>query len=432
MLLWYEQDKTTAVIKFYANIEYWYNNAGVFTSLFEALDSKYSTIIVRAHCYGGSVYEGNAIYNCIAGANARTICRIEGVSMSMFSIIMLAFDEIEMCENSILMIHEPSAWVEGNEKDLLAAAKTLRIMKANAAKAYAKASGKTVAAIQAEYFDGSDHNLSAEEALAEGFITKIIPGIVKNVKALPIAVPGEEQEEPYNYAAIYNMYQPLLEMEDEGQQEYKQGQKVVFPKKKKAPVASGNTVTSKSNIKMKKELIEQLGLKGVNENTPDDQFAAAVKAHYEAKGSSSAAAQAPAAQPAAATGTTTDAKASAETVIAAVEKITGKTYEPAMRTTLLEVGEKAGIAALTMTMQAMQPTGNTAPAATPATPAVVTMINNNGNANPAANGDRANWDFNMWNEKDPKSLAAMAKNPATKAQYIALYKAEYNVEPDLS
>src|SRR5688572_22619747 len=110
-MFWYEQDSETAVVKMYADIGWWNTSANVFTSLLEQLDTKYKKIIVRIHCYGGGVFEGNAIYNSILNLKAHSTGRIEGVCMSMMTIVMLGFDKIEAADNAIVMVHAPSGVV---------------------------------------------------------------------------------------------------------------------------------------------------------------------------------------------------------------------------------------------------------------------------------------------------------------------------------
>lgn len=411
MIYWYEQDKNTAVIKFYANIEWWYNNATSFTTLFEALDAKYANIIIRVHCYGGNVFEGNAIYNCIGGAQATVTWRIEGVCMSMGTIIMLSADRIEMCENSIVMIHEPSGGAYGNQKDMLAAAKMLGIMNKNATAAYAKKMGKKQSDFAAEYFDGYDHFLDAEECKELGLITEIIPAIVKDVKEVPIPEPDDEGVA--DMFAIWNSYAALGEMKDEGEQEYREGMKIT-KRRKAAPTAQG---IKTPHIMNKKELIAQYGLTGVDENTPDKEFMAAVEAKIRST---------PAAPPAPVTTPSADAtvnKASAEALLTGIEAATGKPFEATQRASLLQIGEAGGVSAMQAAMKLMAPA-----AAAPAggkVPEVKKFINPGGSGAASAE-DRKDWTWEDWQKKDPRGLEKMEHE--NEAQFRALYRAEYGAD----
>jgi hypothetical protein len=75
-------------------------------------------------------------------------------------------------------------------------------------------------------------------------------------------------------------------------------------------------------------------------------------------------------------------------------------------------------------------TANPQPApAAPAAPHIVSFMGQGG-GNPT--DPRANWTWDDWNTKDPSGLEALGKNPASQAQYSALYKAKYNALPDFS
>lgn len=377
-MYWYEQDKETAVVKLYANIGWWQTDAKSFTALLEQLDTKYKTIIVRAHCYGGEVFEGNAIYNCILNLNARTVCRIEGVSMSMFTIIMLAFDEIEIADNGMVMVHAPSGGAYGNAKHMYAAGKALNLLEKGFIKRYTEKTGKSADTVKA-WFDGADHYFDADEALGLGLVDRVIPAVVKNVKAL-----DETVTEAKDYAAIYNRYAALLEQE-----------------------------SSKTDIQMKKQLIEKYGLKGVTAESTDEQVLAAMEAHISALKASA--------------NTGADQKAIAETVIAAVEDLTGQKFEDSQRQTIVAIGEKAGIDAMKMTLKAIvpSPVGGSQETPAAATPKIVDMLNplNNG---AQAIEDRKRWTWEDWQAKDPKGLEAMETSKPE--QFRALYKAEFGAD----
>lgn len=419
MIYWYEQDKNTAVIKFYANIEWWYNNATSFTALFEALDAKYANIIIRVHCYGGNVFEGNAIYNCIGAAQATVVWQIEGVCMSMGTIIMLPADRRTMCENSIMMLHAPSGGAYGSRKDMLAAAKLLGIMEKNASAAYGKKMGKSAKDVTDEYFDGSEHYLSAEECLQLGLIDEIIPAVVKNVKEAPIPVP--EEGATVDFASIYNSYAALAEMKEEGEQEYREGMKVT-KRRKPAPTSQGNKTPHTMN---KKELIAQYGLTGVDENTPDKEFMAALETAIKAKVTNQGAAPGAQAHSAANANDTAANKASAEQMLAGIEAYTGKQFEAAQRESLLQIGEAGGVGAMQAAMKLMA-TGTTAPAGGGKVPEMKKLVSGNGGAGPVAQ-DRKDWTYDDWAKKDPRGLEKMEKEDIE--QFNALYLAEYGELP---
>ncbi|WP_268801510.1 Clp protease ClpP [Photobacterium kishitanii] len=66
----------------------------------------------RIQSYGGSVYEGLAMYNAIKAHKGKTIGIVDGLVASISSYFLMACDEIQMPENAKLMIHDPAigAW----------------------------------------------------------------------------------------------------------------------------------------------------------------------------------------------------------------------------------------------------------------------------------------------------------------------------------
>ena len=62
-------------------------------------------IEVRIHSFGGSVFEGNLIYNSFKNYSGTKSLIIEGVCASMGSIIMGSFDKISIVKNGFLMIN---------------------------------------------------------------------------------------------------------------------------------------------------------------------------------------------------------------------------------------------------------------------------------------------------------------------------------------
>jgi ATP-dependent Clp protease, protease subunit len=380
---WYEQDSKTAVIRFYANIGWWETEAKNFVPFFEGLAAKYENIRFRAHCYGGAVFEGNAIYNSILNCKSHKTWIIEGVSASMSSILMLACDDIQIADNAMVMVHSPSGWAVGTSKDMYSAGKLLGLMEKNFTKRYTEKTGKPAGTVKA-WFDGVDHWMDADEAVSIGLADKVIPAVVKNVKKPDL------DKEPADEQGYYNRYAALLTEQ---------------------PVAQNDS--TKTEIQMKKTLIEKYGLKGVTDASSDTAVMEALETHFSAQQKG------------------TDAKAQAEAVIASVEKVTGKPFEAAQRTGLLNIGEKAGLEALAMTMAAIAPAATApaseaAPAAsTTAAPNVVNMINKNVNNGQVAE-DRKGWTWEDWQKKDAKGLASMEKsNPE---QFEALYNAEFGIK----
>lgn len=140
----------------------------------QALDTAVSQINVRINSYGGSVSDGIAIYNALKRHSARKVVTVDGVAMSSASLIAMAGDEIQMPSTSLLMIHAPWGFAQGNAQDMRVMAEVLDTYAEAMAGAYAAKSGKTKADALALLNDGLDHYFTGEQALAEGFADTVI------------------------------------------------------------------------------------------------------------------------------------------------------------------------------------------------------------------------------------------------------------------
>lgn len=130
-------------------------------------------LTVRINSYGGSVSDGLAIYNALRRHKAAVTISIDGVAMSIASLIAMAGDTVEMAENAILMIHAPWGGLYGNSKEMRDYADVLDKMAGAMASSYCARSGKSIDDMLALLTDGDDHFYTAEEALAEGFVTHV-------------------------------------------------------------------------------------------------------------------------------------------------------------------------------------------------------------------------------------------------------------------
>ncbi|MCG3880734.1 Clp protease ClpP, partial [Psychrobacter sp. Ps6] len=72
----------------------------------------------RIQSYGGSVYEGLAMYNAIKAHKGKTVGIVDGLVASISSYFLMACDEVHMPENAKLMIHDPAIGAWGGEDEL--------------------------------------------------------------------------------------------------------------------------------------------------------------------------------------------------------------------------------------------------------------------------------------------------------------------------
>lgn len=171
-----------AEINIYGDIgESWWGEsvtAKQFVKDLAALDV--DTLTVRINSYGGSVADGIAIYNAIKRHKASTTVAIDGVAVSIASLIAMAGDSVEMADNALMMIHAPWTYAGGNAVDLREAADLLDKFASAMSSSYADKTGKTVEAVMSWLTDGIDHWFSAAEAKAEGLVDNV-------TDALPVA-----------------------------------------------------------------------------------------------------------------------------------------------------------------------------------------------------------------------------------------------------
>lgn len=137
-----------------------------------------SQIRVRINSVGGSVFEGLAIYNTLKGHPAHKIVMVDGVALSMASVVAMAGDEIEMAENSWLMIHNPLGVAVGDGEEMHSMADLLDRMKAQLINIYQTRSKRTAEEISA-WMD-SEAWMTSEEAIDRGFADR-------STKALAVA-----------------------------------------------------------------------------------------------------------------------------------------------------------------------------------------------------------------------------------------------------
>lgn len=76
------------------------------------------SLTVRINSYGGSVFDGLAIYNTLKSNPARVNIHIDGIAASIASIIAMSGDDISMAGNGFFMIHDPWTVAAGTASDL--------------------------------------------------------------------------------------------------------------------------------------------------------------------------------------------------------------------------------------------------------------------------------------------------------------------------
>lgn len=137
------------------------------------LDSNYENINIRINSIGGDVYPGIAIFNAIRQCKSNVIIYIDGISASIAGVIALCGKRVEMSRYARMMLHNVSGGCYGNKKDLQEMIATIESLEDTIAGIIGERCGKDKEEIKASYFDGTDHWLTAVEALQLGLIDAI-------------------------------------------------------------------------------------------------------------------------------------------------------------------------------------------------------------------------------------------------------------------
>lgn len=125
-------------------------------------------INIYINSYGGSVFEGTAIYNQLKRHTAHKTVYIDGFACSIASVIAMAGDEIIMPRNAMMMVHNMWMGVCGNATELRKAANDLDTINTAGRQAYlAKAGEKLDETTLAEMMDAETW-LTAEQCIEYG------------------------------------------------------------------------------------------------------------------------------------------------------------------------------------------------------------------------------------------------------------------------
>lgn len=125
-------------------------------------------IDVFINSYGGSVFEGTAIYNQLKRHPAHKTVYIDGFACSIASVIAMAGDEIVMPRNALMMIHNMWMGVYGNADELRKAADDLDTINAAGRAAYLERAGEKLTEEQLAGMMDAETWLTAEQCIEYG------------------------------------------------------------------------------------------------------------------------------------------------------------------------------------------------------------------------------------------------------------------------
>lgn len=144
----------------------------VVAQLMEA-ERTYRKIDVRINSVGGDVHTGIAIFNALHQSQADITIYIDCIAASTASFIAGCGKPVKMSRYGRIMIHRPMVCVCANADELEKHIKTLEDVENILCSIYSERTGMSVEDIRTKYMDGEEHWLSAEEALALGFVDDI-------------------------------------------------------------------------------------------------------------------------------------------------------------------------------------------------------------------------------------------------------------------
>ena len=117
--------------------------------------------------YGGDVFAAAGIYNALMEHDARVTVKVDGKAMSAASVIAMAGEEVLMSPVSVLMIHNPLTYAQGDMHELRHTADVLDTVKDTIINAYEIKSGRSRKKIS-EMMDAETY-MSAKSAIKDGF-----------------------------------------------------------------------------------------------------------------------------------------------------------------------------------------------------------------------------------------------------------------------
>ena len=130
-------------------------------------------IEVYINSYGGSVFEGTAIYNQLKRHPAKKTVYIDGFACSIASVIAMAGDEVVMPKNTLMMLHNAWTFTCGNAAELRKAADDLDIINAAGRQAYLKKAKDKLSEKELIKMMDAETWLNAEECIKYGLADRL-------------------------------------------------------------------------------------------------------------------------------------------------------------------------------------------------------------------------------------------------------------------
>lgn len=144
------------------------NSANHFRDLLTQ-NANVTQINLYINSYGGSVFEGTAIYNQLRRHPAHKTAFIDGFCCSIASIIAMACDEVVMPRNALMMIHNMWMGAVGSAAELRKAADDLDVINTAGRAAYMTKAGDKLTENELVAMMDAETWLTAERCMEIGF-----------------------------------------------------------------------------------------------------------------------------------------------------------------------------------------------------------------------------------------------------------------------
>lgn len=128
-------------------------------------------ITVNINSFGGSMFEGVAIYNALRQYEGKVTVKNLGIAASAASLIAMAGDEIQMADASFLMIHNCWTFAVGNRHDMNALIQNLTVFDEAMAGIYSERMNIDKTEVQ-KMMDEETY-MSGESAMEKGIATSL-------------------------------------------------------------------------------------------------------------------------------------------------------------------------------------------------------------------------------------------------------------------
>ena len=137
---------------------------------------------IHIHCLGGDVLEGIAIRSALINSKMDIEIYVDGVAASLGFVLAMCGKPVFMGKYSRLMAHRVNGGGSGNVEEMKRMIDDMESIENDLVSMLADKTGMTAEEIKTKWFDGFDHWIKADEAMALGLIAGIYDGAEFNVE----------------------------------------------------------------------------------------------------------------------------------------------------------------------------------------------------------------------------------------------------------